>query len=163
MPKLVPTIVVSVIDQLFPPTDFQGDNPTELNYTHMTSVTAVLELVRDIPIDLVTISSERYAAYLATIAALTSRARVWETIGNTLPIRTMPGLVPPRSPIYIVRSTLVDCPDKLPSPKTAELKFIPDKELRNSVRLDISSINSDLSNQEWKSATVLADRKSKRR
>jgi hypothetical protein len=156
MPRVVPSNVLAIVDKYFPPEQYGGNNPRELTYIDLTTVTAILELVKQIPVELIVVSSERYADYLASVAILTSRARVWESMGNTLPIRIMPGLEPPISPVTVMRAILADCPDKIPSPRTAELKFIRDKELRTSLMLDISSVNSDLSNQEWKSATVLA-------
>jgi len=156
MARVVPNDVVKVIDQLFPGINTEAENQIrELNYTHLPQVTAVLKLAQQISAELITVSSEKYGEYLACIAVLRSRARVWETQGNTLAIHHIPGMRQ-RSPIGVIRDVLSDCPDQIPSAKTAELKFIRDKQLRASLRLDISSVNSGLSNGEWKNATVLA-------
>jgi hypothetical protein len=48
------------------------------------------------------------------------------------------------------------CPDQLPAPSTHDLNFIADADLRADLRFDISAINQELANGEWKSATVLA-------
>ncbi len=60
------------------------------------------------------------------------------------------------SPVTLIRQALASCPDEAPSVGTAELIFIADKELRESLRRDIGAVNSALSNGEWKAATVLA-------
>jgi hypothetical protein len=60
------------------------------------------------------------------------------------------------SPIVLLRQALAKCSDETPAPGTTELLFIKDAELRESIRRDISAAAQDLSNGEWKGATVLA-------
>jgi hypothetical protein len=48
------------------------------------------------------------------------------------------------------------CPDEAAAAGTTALAFIADTDLRESIRLDISSANSDLTDGRWKGATVLA-------
>ena len=47
-------------------------------------------------------------------------------------------------------------PDEAPSPATAELSFIPDADLRDSIRNDVSAANRALHDGLWKASTVLA-------
>jgi hypothetical protein len=47
-------------------------------------------------------------------------------------------------------------PDVRPSPKTEEMRFIKDKVLRDSIRLDLSSAYRSFDDGEWKPATVMA-------
>lgn len=56
----------------------------------------------------------------------------------------------------MIREALAKCPDQAPSLPTAELAFIKDTVLRDSIRLDVSTATSALHNVEWKAATVLA-------
>jgi hypothetical protein len=51
---------------------------------------------------------------------------------------------------------LAKCPDEAPAPGTTELAFISDADLRENIRRDISAANQDMTNGEWKGATVLA-------
>lgn len=55
-----------------------------------------------------------------------------------------------------VRELLAKCPDESPLPGTAELAFISDALLRESIRNDISSANRALHDGLWKAATVLS-------
>jgi hypothetical protein len=66
------------------------------------------------------------------------------------------GRIKGKSPVAIIRDVLSNCPDQNPSPATAELAFITDGALRDSIRNDISTATSSLHNGEWKGATVLA-------
>jgi hypothetical protein len=59
-------------------------------------------------------------------------------------------------PLVLLRRVLLRCSDEAATADTAELVFIADEELRESIRRDISAANRDLINGEWKGATVLA-------
>src|SRR5438876_1232495 len=61
-----------------------------------------------------------------------------------------------RETVAALRAHLSKCPDRSPAPTTTALAFIPDADLRASIRLDISSANSDLADGRWKGSTVLA-------
>lgn len=60
------------------------------------------------------------------------------------------------NPVTLIRNALASCPDEAPAPGTADLDFIDDDELKNNLRMDISSVNTALINGEWKAATVLS-------
>lgn len=60
------------------------------------------------------------------------------------------------NPLTIVRQTLWACPDEFAHPGTSSLSFVADRELRSSLRIDISAANSSLSAGGWKAGTVLA-------
>src|SRR5262249_48543587 len=55
-----------------------------------------------------------------------------------------------------VRAILAPLPDEAPSPATAELSFIPDVALRDSIRNDVSAAHRALHDGLWKASTVLA-------
>lgn len=56
----------------------------------------------------------------------------------------------------IIRKSLVKCPDEVPDKSSNELIIIHDEELRDSIRLDISSSFRAYSNNDWKAATIIA-------
>jgi hypothetical protein len=60
------------------------------------------------------------------------------------------------NPLRLIWQALRQCPDEYPSPSTADLQFIPDQELRDSIRRDAGAASQALHNGEWKAATVLA-------
>ena len=60
------------------------------------------------------------------------------------------------NPVSLIRRALCSCPDESPAAGTAELQFIADQGLRESIRLDISAAFSGIAEREWKTATVMA-------
>jgi hypothetical protein len=54
-----------------------------------------------------------------------------------------------------LRRIMKKCPDEAPSPTTSSLPFVTSVDLRDSIRLDISSAFVGLHSGEWKTATVL--------
>ncbi|MGB8899610.1 MAG: hypothetical protein WCC90_10495 [Methylocella sp.] len=58
--------------------------------------------------------------------------------------------------ISVLRRVLAKCPDQFPPPATTEFLFIPDDDLRESIRRDLGAADRAFRNSEWKAATVLA-------
>ncbi|MBI2882004.1 MAG: hypothetical protein HYY21_10440 [Candidatus Tectomicrobia bacterium] len=61
-----------------------------------------------------------------------------------------------RNPVILIREALLRCPDEFPPADTAELNFVQDEELRQSLRIDLAAIQKAISNGEYKAATVIA-------
>jgi len=150
-----------MIDQMFPwaTTAVEGPpNPPMLDSGQSTKLAALVRLVQQIvqqiPNELLVLESARYGEFVASIAVIQDALRMWQVQRNTV-LTEVPGLSP-HHPVALVRSALALCPDEVPSNETAELSFVADRELRESLRIDISAVNNALSNGEWKAATVLA-------
>ena len=156
MPRVVPSQVVDFIDKLFPNAAVeQPNNVPELTFTDLEKVAALIDLVTEVPAELLIMNATQYTEYVASVAAVKSRIRVWETKGNTQPIRLIAGLRT-HGPVALIRQALTKCPDNFPAAGTTELNFMTDAPLRESLRLDISTISNTLANGEWKAATVVA-------
>lgn len=160
MPRVVPSQIVSVIDKLFPALAKQKNSPGQeitLDYTHSYSISAVIILVDQVPPELIIIPEDEYAIYMAGIAAAKNAVEIWKTRGNVTMgnLQSLPGLTH-LNPITIIRNALEKCPDQIPKPSTAELLFISDVDLRESIRLDISVSNQSFVNGDWKSTTILS-------
>jgi hypothetical protein len=110
------------------------------------------ELTEQIPNELITISDEDYTDLIHSLQALTHSVTVWSQMGGNDPPKYING----KSPVAVVREMLAKCPDQSPSPTTAVMSFVPDRALRDSIRLDLSTATSALHNGEWKASTVLA-------
>jgi hypothetical protein len=150
MPRVVPSQVVSLIDQSFPGTQKTPDFPI---YSASAGVlSAIVRLTNEIPTELLTVGAEDYSDLVCALEGLTSAVNRWLQRGGDDP----PARIKARSPVWVIREVLTKCPDESPSPTTAELSFISDGALRESIRLDISAANRDAENGEWKGATVLA-------
>jgi hypothetical protein len=150
MPRVLPSQVVAVINQSFPGTETK---PDFLIYSASSGVlSAIVRLTEEIPTELLTIAAEDYSDLVCALEGLTSAVVRWHQCGGDDP----PARIKSKSPVAIIREVLSKCPDQSPSPSTADLAFITDAALRESIRLDISAANRDMENSEWKGATVLA-------
>ncbi len=151
MPRVVPSQVISFIDEIFP--SAQNDPKMRIAADYAPHLAGILRLIGDIPPELIQLSGADYTELIMGISGLDHMIRTWETRGH--------GVKPPQRvrgahPVILIRRTLAKCPDESPSPATAELAFIADADLRASIRNDISAASNALHNAEWKGATVLA-------
>jgi len=155
MPRIVPSQAVPLIDRLFP--HCRAENPSNVHSLTGASdsqVVAMLEIVQQVPSELINLDHDDYVEFISSIAALRYMTEVWKTDQGAY-FGIIPGLRP-LSPVTLLRQALAKCPDEFPSSGVSELSFIGDDELRERLRLDIGTVESAFSNGEWKAATVLA-------
>lgn len=157
MPHIVPSQVVSAIDQMFPDAAREGREqrvPTRYSNSHALQLAALIQMVDHTPTELYVIESSDYVSLITSVAAIRLALQTWPTQGGSFLLEPLPGSK--LSPVAKIRTVMTKCPDEYPRADTAELAFITDSELRDVLRLDVSSANSALANREWKAATVLA-------
>ena len=153
MPSVVPSQVVELIDTFFSWVDKSPQD--KITHGRTVGLLAVLELVGQLPDELLPGRAEDYSKYIVAVAAIRDRVKRWgANLDTGYP---MPGLqeYEGRNPIVILRDVLSRCPDESPSSASSELSFIHDSDLRNGLRQDLSAVNRALANGEWKSCTVL--------
>jgi hypothetical protein len=150
MPRVVPSQVVTVIDQSFPNARTTPDFPIYSASAGLLS--AIVRLTGEIPAELLAVGADDYSDLVWALEGLASAVDRWHQRGGDDP----PARIKSKSPVAIIRGVLSKCPDQNPSPATADLAFITDTDLRENIRLDISAATRDMTNGEWKGATVLA-------
>ena len=150
--RVVPSQVVSVIEQLFPAVLTQ--TTFQLTSDNTEAIMALLALIDQLPHELLPATSEQYNALVIAIAVLRNAPKRWEARPRDPVIGTPGGYS--TSPVRLLYDTLKACPDEAPAPATTDLPFITDPEYRAALRLDISNAYQALANREWKAATVLA-------
>lgn len=150
MPRVVPNQVVELIDQFF--TNDRTTTQIRVHIGATAHIAAVLAFVREIPSELLTLSGQDLSDYVVALAMIDRVQQLWIAGGGHWNLSDRRGV----SPIVLLRRALAKCPDEVPSPDTAELVFIADADLRESIRRDISAANQDMANAEWKGSTVLA-------
>jgi hypothetical protein len=160
MPRVVPSQVVSLVDQLFP--QYRA-GATERNLwfnqllDHCYGLQALLDLADQIPPSLLVLNNHDYSVLVSSISAIRMAIEHPKSHGHGFNIELPPiGEFGNLNPIALVRDLLSKCPDAFPEPGTSELSFISDQTFRDSLRNDIGAINRALSDSEWKGATVLA-------
>ncbi len=150
MTKVVPSQIVSFIDRIYPGAKSTPDMPV---YSADSAVLgAIIDLADDLPVELLTLSGDDYANYVFGLEAMQAAIDRWNYRGGDDRPRNHDG----KSPVYLVREALSKCPDQSPSPQTTELSFISDRQLAESIRLDIDSATDALHRNDFKGATVLS-------
>jgi hypothetical protein len=158
MPRVVPSQVVRLVDALFPRAaerDVGRQDAFQLSRDNRSAgkLMAIITLVDQIPNELIALDAHWYSALTVAIAEIKYAIDQWQSHDYLLKgISGFDNL----NPVTLIHQALDRCPDEYPSPGIAELPFIPDQKLRDSLRLDTSATNSALGNGEWKAATVLA-------
>src|SRR5712664_4112783 len=150
MPRVVPSRVVRFIKKN------DVTLAVSLNSAGAPELAAILELVGQIPDELLTMDNETYSSLVKAKAEIKDILETWTANRNGGHTLQTFNLNHPGNPLLCIRDALEQCPDESPSPGTAELNFIPDADLRTNLRTDIGAINRALANGEWKAATVLA-------
>jgi hypothetical protein len=151
MPKVVPSQVIEVIDQVFPYARYQKE--FFINRDHQNEVATIAGLVDQIPTELLTLGQRDYSTLQLAVTALKITITTWQKNDFSLKHINGYGNI---NPVTIIRNTLSKCPDEGISKSTSDLTFISVQELRCSLQIDISSANQAFQNGEWKATTVLA-------
>lgn len=151
MPRVVPSQVIAFIDNAFP-----GAARNTLGRGNSGQLSGLVQLIDQIPDDLLTMDNPTYASFVVANAHIKERLSTWTAqLDRAHDLGFIPAN-PPLNPVTVIREALAGCPDQSPAPSTSELQFITDPDLRINLRYDIGAINRALSNGEWKAATVLA-------
>ena len=104
MPRVVPSQVVSLIDQLFPVAT--REKVWNLNPDHQNHVAAIIDIVDQIPPELLTLKADDYAGFLASMAAIRHTVLRW---GRAHPeqLKKTPGFG--INPVTLIRQALATC------------------------------------------------------
>jgi|SRR5262245_19273449 len=128
MPKVVPLMVVDLIDAAFKDAigsigaAWQPKAPTE-----GPALAGILALVDALPGQfLAVLSPEEYAAFIVNVAAIRNQLDMWQ-VGDKLfrqsPLYPVKGYAPD-NPVVVVRRILEKCPNELPAIGVHELHFM---------------------------------------
>lgn len=156
MSRVVPSQVVEIINTLFPFTSTQRDGESVgLDFSYVESLAGVVHLVDQIPVELIHLSDNEFINFTINLEAIRSAVKSFEQRGNVNALKSLPGFNR-LNPVTIVRRLLEKCPDEFPSKAITKLLFITDIDLRDSIRMDISTAEQSFRNGAWKASTVLA-------
>jgi hypothetical protein len=154
MRRVVPSVVVALIDRKFPRA---YGNPTEKIMVTSTpdrvALQHILDVAKEIPDECLGPKWVTFDEFVRRMEAVFADPDMNEGRRRIPSEDQRPGS---RSMLSAFRELLSSLPDEVPSPATHELRFILDASHRETLRTDISSVNVALSNGEWKAATVLA-------
>jgi hypothetical protein len=157
MSRILPSQVVAIINKFFPENrreESKGLQYWQISGEYSGQCAAILNMVDQIPSELITLEGENYAKYITAVSVIRNQIEIWKSQRSIhlKGIREFDSL----NPVTLLRHTLEFCPDEFPAASTSELPFIADKDFKENLRLDISAVNRALANGEWKAATILA-------
>lgn len=153
MSRIVPSQVIEIIKSLFPFVSTQKDGESiSLDFSSAESLAGVVHLVDQIPSELI---DTDYINFIINVEAIRSAVKSFEQRGNVNPLKFLPGFNR-LNPVTIVYRALEKCSDEFPTKSVTKLLFISDADLRDSIRMDISSAEQSFRNGAWKASTVLA-------
>jgi hypothetical protein len=154
MARVMPTQVVQTIDDLFP--HAKKNVRGGLNAGHSPYLVGLLQLLKGVPDELITVSSAEYVDLVLAVSMIE------ETLAHWKAMRGVGGLsgemldVKGTDAVSVIRRVMIECPDEIPPSGATELLFVTDPALRDNIRSDLGAVNRALNNAEWKAATVLA-------
>lgn len=150
MSRVTPSMIVAFIDSIANGAAKRED--CRLGIDYVSAMAGTIRLCDQLDSEYLQIGGQDYTDYVESVEGLRQAIETWRSRGQVdARERNERGAF-----IYLLRSVLEKCPDSVPSPATAELSFIQDAALRDSIRVDLSTASSALHNGEWKAATVLA-------
>jgi len=150
MARIVPSQIVETIDRLFTGLS-KGVGTVELDHERVFHLQGIVDLLRQLPSELLTVNAAEFADLTVAIAAIETTIMRYSHGQWPLSLAHVSG----EDVIHTIRRVLSTCPDESPPIGTTELSFITDQQVRESMRREIGAVNSALQNAEWKAATVL--------
>jgi hypothetical protein len=149
MPTILPSQIVSAIDGMFGPNRSEIDGRAITN-THRAEVYALLNLLDQVPNELVDLATADYLEYSRCRAVLATSLALWN-VGDARPARDVGG----KDAVERIRRLMKQCRDELPPPEP-ELPFIADTDVRFGIEDRIRAAWTDFNAREWMGATVFA-------
>jgi len=148
MSKTTPSQVALAIEIMFgvPANDLTETAP---NQTKQVEVRALLNLLDDLPTDLLTLSFADNLKFVRCRAGLATVLPIWGR-GETRTISVVG-----KNPVERIRRLLKACPDELPHPEP-ELTFITDEDIRLDIETKLHTAWINFKAGEWLGATAFA-------
>jgi hypothetical protein len=154
MARVMPTQVVQTIDELFP--NAKSNMRGGLIFGHSPYLVGLLQLLKGVPDELITVSSAEYADLVIAVSMIEETMADWKATKSVGGLAGEMLDVKGSNAVSVIRRVLVECPDEIPPSGATELLFVTDPALRDNIRSDLGAVNRALNNAEWKAATVLA-------
>ncbi len=152
MPNIMPSQVVLVIEKFFSHVTKIQPGDGLIHSGQLDHLQGIVNLIREIPPELINVPADQYADLVLAIATIEENGKFRIGRGTSFPIPAIKSV----DVATVLYRVLSQCPDEFPPAQTAELLFVTDADLRESIRQDMGAINRAVAHAEWKAATVLA-------
>lgn len=151
MSTVMPSQVVQTIDELFPHAA-KNVRLAELSAGHSSQLLEILNLLKDVPDDLITLTSADYSELILAKSTIEEHIAHWRARGNVGNMAHVKGV----DAVTVIRRALSKCPDEYPPSTTTELLFIMHAALRENIRRDLGAADRALSASSDPGATFAA-------
>ena len=128
MPRVVPTQVVALIDQMFPlaanEREGQASQGIGLSFDSAAQLRAIVDLIDQIPAQLIVVDGAQYGGLVGGVAAIRTAIEMWLSQGCSQNFAlTRLSAFGTLNPVTLIRRALALCPDESPAPGSPELDF----------------------------------------
>ncbi len=152
MPNVMPSQVVAVIERFFSHVKSPPSGDGLIHSGQLDILQGIVNLVREIPSELITVPIDQYADAVFAIAIIEEQGKFRINRGSSFTLPAIKSV----DVVTVLYRMLAQCRDEFPPATTYELSFVADVDLRESIRGDIGGINRAIAHAEWKAATVLS-------
>jgi hypothetical protein len=150
MTRVVPSQIASHIETVL--SEVLGQEGYQVDPQFADRVQAIIRLSDELPSELIALSGDDYNTYVGSIETLRNAVVQWTSgVRTEAYFHSRVGTA-----VRNLHKILKSLPDEQVPTATAQLSFIPDISLKDSIRRDIASTDQALHNGNWKAATVLA-------
>ncbi|MCH7563466.1 MAG: hypothetical protein IH968_06555 [Gemmatimonadetes bacterium] len=159
MARVLPSQAVGFIVAAFPWVEVPDQQKkTVVGIVQKAQVAALVDLVDEIPGELLVLEDSDYVGFRVVLSELRSMLVEWERYNR---LGGAPGLrggdlYDGYNPVAYLYHLLRKCPDEVAAADEHGLEFVLEPDLRRGILVDLGAIQRSLSNSEWKAATVLA-------
>src|SRR5260370_18543860 len=140
MPRVVPSQVVLFIKQN------DVTQAGSLNSAGAPELLGILELVGQIPDELLTMDNETYSSLIKAKAEIKEILETWTANRNGGHTLQRFNLNQPGNPLVCIRDALEQCPDSAPATRTSQLTFINYPQLQATLRTHLTTVKPAPSN-----------------
>ena len=154
MPKVFPSQVMQFLEQSYGPVVRQSSAQIGvLDSGNASTFLAIINLIDQMPQELVTLDAIDYNAFIACYGTLKYWSDNWIARGAVGGVESVRGYQ--KHILPLLWECLSKCKDEAASEDVVSMNFIQDLEFKNQLRVDISSCFEAERNGEWKAATVV--------
>lgn len=153
--RIVPSQVVAFIDNAL--SDVANDDPRmqpEIGPFHAPQLRALIELIRNVPDELMVAGPAEQAKFAVARAAIEHTIGVWQRRNDPNVVLRLLAGNPRLTAITVLRRILITLPDEIPTRSATALTFM-DEDARGRLGEDLGAVERAVANGEWKAATVL--------
>lgn len=147
-----PSLIVRFIEHCFP--DVLGDDwSPDFTHKYAPAIRGVVDLIDHLPPAVVNLGAENYQEWTLALGMIREALEYWHSDPEW---RFVKQRWLPDHPVRTVWRLLQTLPDQVPVDVKTRLRFVRNKQFRESILRDLDSAAAAIAAGEWKTATLLS-------